>query len=75
MLRTYAIYDHPTDFPAHWVVRGWEVIRGLRLPQPDAQSIICASLEEAREVVQRLDPLAQLLTTKQLDPCIAEEWG
>jgi hypothetical protein len=75
VMRCYAIYDHPTDYPNHWVVRGWEVIDGLKEPQPDAEPILCEDVEEARNHVRKLLPYALLIDTKDPDPHLFEVWG
>ena len=75
VVRMYAIYDHPTDYPNHWVVRGWEVIDGLKEPQPDAEPILCEDVEEARNHVRKLLPYALLIDTKDPDPHLFEVWG
>lgn len=72
-LRLYAIYDHPTDHPNHWVVRRWEYHHGH--DQPDAEPILCSSIEEARQHIQKLCPDAQLFNSNHPDPHLAEVWG
>lgn len=75
VMRQYAIYDHPKDFPNHWVVRGWEVIDGMLKPQPDAEPILCKSIEEARNHIRNLVPYALLITIDDPDPHLVEVWG
>lgn len=75
LLSTYAIYDHPTDYPTHYVVRRWDVVEGSRLPQPDTEAILCGSLEEARQLIQKLNPGAYLVDPNDPDPNIVEVWS
>lgn len=62
----WAIYDHPKDYPNHWVVRCWY---GL---VPEIGAMLCSSLEEARELVPK--DAIKLGTLPGEDPAIAETW-
>ena len=43
----YAIYDHPRDFPQHFVVRPWDIVRG-RPPEPRLVRVLFEELDAAR---------------------------
>lgn len=73
--RHYAIYDHPTDFPEHWIVRGWEIREGLYEPHPDAEPILLKSLAAAHLAVKKLASAARLIDREDPDPNIAEVWA
>jgi hypothetical protein len=45
VLIAWVIYDHPTDYPNHFVVRRWEG------SQPDQGCQLYETLEEAREAI------------------------
>ena len=45
----YAIYDHPSDFPDHFVVREWRVADGRVEPAEDCW--LTKTLEEARAII------------------------
>ena len=42
---TFVIYDHPRDFPDHYVVRPFI------LDEPQLVGCLCATLDEARDTV------------------------
>lgn len=73
-LDTWTIYDHPTDFPEHWVVRAWRVEAG-REPRPGHTALLAETLEEARSLVpiERLR-LHRMEPDPHDDPTIAETW-
>jgi hypothetical protein len=48
-LSQYAIYDHPRDFPDHFVVREWRVHDGQVYPAEDCW--LTNTLEEARALI------------------------
>lgn len=68
-LTLYVIYDHPSDFPEHWVVRPQHASRsGVRL----GEAKIADSLAEARRL---LPPgLVNLGRYGNDDPKILEVW-
>lgn len=47
----WVIYDHPSDYPGHFVVRRWEVVGGVPVPLPESQCGLAESLENARGFV------------------------
>lgn len=62
----WTIYRYPTDFPHHWVVRGWVGARPCRV------ACLCSSLDEARAT---LPPgLTRLALHACDDPVIFETW-
>lgn len=48
-LTQYAIYEHPEDYPEHYVVRAWHAVDGE--PQPDRHCYLAKTLDEARTFV------------------------
>ena len=63
----WAIYDHPSDFPDHWVVRRW--VSGV----PDAVGRGYLTLDAARASLP--EGLENLGTEPGEDPVIAEVWA
>ena len=45
----YAIYDHPRDFPDHFVLREWRIKDGLVMPAEGCW--LTKTLEDARALV------------------------
>jgi hypothetical protein len=45
----YAIYDHPRDYPDHFVVREWRAIDGQPVPSEDCW--LAQTLEDARALI------------------------
>ena len=67
----WTIYDHPSDYPDHFVVRA-HVIAGKRV-LPTAQAILCTSLEDARS---RIPAGRQNVGRLEADdPVIVESWA
>src|SRR5258708_31588843 len=48
-LSMYTIYDHPLDYPDHFVVRRWEIGASTTTPTDDVQ--LARTLEGARQLV------------------------
>ncbi len=48
VLTQYAIYDHPRDYPNHYVVRRWDIVEGCPVPVPDQNMKVAGSLDVAR---------------------------
>lgn len=79
----YVIYDHPKDFPNHWVVRRWTSYLPVSLgpgvtllgkkAKPEPLCFPACSLEEARKVVPK--GAVQVPKEDHDDPCIAEIWS
>jgi hypothetical protein len=72
VLRQFAIYDHPTDYPDHWIVRTWYVTdNGIK---PDPSAVLCRSVERARHHIQKERPGAILIDANDPDPNLYEVW-
>lgn len=67
----YAIYDHPSDFPNHFVVREWRII-GDRGPEPAEDCWLTKTLEEARAIIP--DGFCCIGRLSGDDPAIVEVW-
>lgn len=68
-LPMWTVYDHPADYPGHWVARLW-----YSLPQPEPTEYVLAhdSLDELRGM---LPPTCVMLARQDGDdPKIAETW-
>ena len=71
-LPIYVIYDHPKDYPEHYVVRR-QVIRGGQII-PDANPmLVTEDLEKIRQGMKRLG-LTRLVRRTDDDPVIVETW-
>jgi hypothetical protein len=64
----WTIYDHPRDFPNHFVVRRWFG----ECPEPDPA--LCDSLEAARILIGRSGGSLRLNRAPTDDPSIIESW-
>lgn len=71
MLEMYVIYDHPLDYPNHWVTRRWEVYRNAD-PEPTEAFTLHATLEAARSAVPPGKHRIQAMSED--DPTIIETW-
>lgn len=70
-LQMHVIYDHPIDFPEHFVVRVW-VIPPLGGEMPSRGYVLASTIEEARAAIP-----AGLFCMPRLpddDPAIVEVW-
>ena len=73
-LRIYQIYDRPADYPRHFVVRGFTIVRGQLEPVPDAEPwSVCADLAEARRSLPA-GVGARLSRDPSDPPSIVESW-
>jgi hypothetical protein len=72
LLSIWVIYDHPEDYPDHWVVRRQQ-IQALRQDIATyGLPILCQTLDEAR---QRIPPgRTRIVRHPQDVPCIYETW-
>ena len=61
----WCIYDHPKDYPNHFVLRRWE------WETPDMECQLFDTLEAARAAVP---PGLVCMTHPNDDPAIAETW-
>jgi hypothetical protein len=74
----YVIYDHPKDFPAHFVVRQWKVV-GPDEVSKEPQVMVARdphaltdTLEEARSALP--EGLYRIPRYQGDDPVITEVW-
>jgi hypothetical protein len=68
----WTIYDHPSDYPNHFVVRRHGIDADFNVPLVDAKCKLADSLEEAREL---LPPGLHCLGREpEDDPVIVETW-
>lgn len=66
----WAIYDHPADFPRHFVVRAW-MLRGRGRTQP-ARAILADTIDAARAEIPR--GRVRLPAMAGDDPSLCETW-
>jgi hypothetical protein len=71
-MKCYTIYDHPLDFPDHFVVRAWLIVHGMSEPQATEEHYLCDTLNEARERVP--DGLVCFQRNDDDDPKVVETW-
>jgi len=70
ILEMWCIYDHPADYPNHYVLRRWLVGGGKLVPDEKCQ--LARTIGEARKLVPTgLYCLGRLPGD---DRCIAETW-
>lgn len=51
VMTQYVIYERPREFPNHWAVLAWDIVRGELEPQPHGDVVLADSLEAARQSV------------------------
>jgi hypothetical protein len=68
----WVIYDHPTDFPDHFVVRKWNRMGGSTTLAEGLNCWQACSLEEARRFIP--PEAINIGRLKQDDPVIVEVW-
>jgi hypothetical protein len=72
-LPIWVIYDHPRDYPDHFVVR--RQVAGAGFIAIDQNCHLTKSLEEARNLIQQLHPGSVCLTrSPEDDRVIVESW-
>ncbi len=71
LLVMWTVYDHPRDYPQHFVARKWEIHPGGERMTDEILKF--ASLEILREVMQRKG-LSRLTRSPGDDPVIVETW-
>lgn len=72
-LQQWVIYDHPRDFPEHYVVRCWVIGPGSAEVLPDVW--LRSDLDGAREVIAGNFPSGyRLPRSERDDPTIVEVW-
>ena len=73
MLSVWTVYDHPRDFPGHWVVRCWDITPGNAKMRGDAHTF--DTLDAARAYVYRVYPDGFCLARQpDDDPKVFETW-
>lgn len=70
VMSQFVIYDHPSDYPDHFVVRRWDIMPDSL--KPDQECKIANSLVEARSLVPH--GYHRLPRAKNDDPKIVEIW-
>ena len=71
-MKVYTIYDHPTDYPEHFVVRTWLILPGEPEPQATKECSLATSLEEAQSFVP--EGLVAIPRSPGDDEPIVETW-
>lgn len=71
LLIIHVIFDHPTDYPNHWVVASQAITPG-GLIRNGTFAILCESLEEARDQIP--EGLYRMARFEWDDPKIFETW-
>jgi hypothetical protein len=71
-LSIWTLYDHPSDFPDHFVARRWSV----RYDAPTKDFLIAPTLDALREMVQSVTPylLERFEREPHDDARIVETW-
>lgn len=72
VLTLYVIYDHPLDYPEHFVLRAQHVFSGGKIVSAGLALLDC-ELEPLRELCLR-NGLACLPRSEDDDPQIVESW-
>ncbi len=72
----FAIYEHPSDLPWPFAVRGHRVFHGVNRPVPRSEPLaLTTSIEAARAALRLLRPgLINVGRFPGDDPVIAEVW-
>ena len=71
----YTIFFNPSDYPAQYVVRPFDIASGEPEPVPRAEHWVCRTLTEARALVQRQAPGLVCMVRHPSDPApIVEVW-
>lgn len=74
MLAQWVIYDHPSDYPEHVVVREWHIFAGDDV-RACASVYRCDSLSQARQYINAIDfNLVRIPRDPTDDPVILETW-
>ncbi len=66
----WVVYDHPRDYPHHFVLRRWEVSSSGGRPTKDV--FVALTLEAIRDMVPA--GLVRLARFQDDDPAIVEVW-
>lgn len=70
MIKAWVIYDHPKDYPDHWVVRVQKIVDGQVVPEQECT--LHATLADARKAIP--GELCLFPPFVDDDPVIAEVW-
>ncbi len=71
-LDMWTVYDHPTDYPDHYVARKWLIKSTVAEPEPTDEILLETDLAALR---MKLPPWLYCLPRQdQDDPCIIETW-
>lgn len=62
------LYDHPLDFPNHWVLRAWTIEPGLKDPVAHPMAMLFTDLSRAHALIAREFPNMVLLHGPGADP-------
>lgn len=71
MLTLFVVYDHPLDYPRHYVCRVWRCYQGRVLPDPN-ELLIREELEPIRQFLREMG--LHRLPSADPDPHILETW-
>lgn len=71
-MRMWTVYDHPLDYPDHFVARLWEVTPAGSTAT--ASIITATDIEKLRDTLEFEMGLAMLLRDPNDDPAILEIW-
>jgi hypothetical protein len=69
-LPMFVVYDHPSDYPDHFVARLWV---SLPIPQPMQLQIRSAHIESLRDIFEQAG-LTLLTRSEHDEPVILETW-
>lgn len=64
----WTVYDHPKDYPLHFVVRLWYG------PVVDREAILCDTLAAARQYISEQGGCVPLARDARDDPVVVETW-
>jgi hypothetical protein len=65
------VFDHPSDYPNHWVVRKSTIAGGILVPDPHAHLFSTLALARTHCADQGLAPVPRFASD---DPVIVEVW-
>ena len=65
----FVVYDHPTDYPKHFVVRRWAIVAGGLIP---GECRLADDLDDARALVP--SGMHRIVRSHHDDPKIVEAW-
>jgi len=70
------VYDHPSDFPEHYVARLWHVEPGYVTPEPANAGLLTADtdLERLRDILRGRGYTLQSSARAGWDPQVLEVW-